>query len=280
MRVCILNVYSTATDGGNVYGVQASGTTTNPSTLLSTNAIQRTTINTYSSTTGSARALYVNGACQFAVRDSVYFAGQTGAAAGTNIIGVEVGNTSAFVSLKTSTVSGFIGDIMQPSLALTGTNPVLQLTATDLVNANSINGFGTNVLSNQTSFSVIGSISNNTYYLTPGNISGTSLLVTPLSIPYSQKTIVYSMTASYSTTIFSGDSIIITLLNSTSKNAAGTTIVSTTLNNANSGPIRLQNFSSTINPSNPNYLQVQITTNGMTKAAYNSNALFITLSLY
>ena len=127
MRVCVLNIYSTATDGGNVYGVLADGTTTNPSTLLSTNAIQRTTVNVYSSTTGSARALYVTGACQFAVRDSVYFAGQTGqTSTNINIIGVEVGNTGAFVSLKTSTVSGYTGDIKQPSLGLTGTNPVLQ----------------------------------------------------------------------------------------------------------------------------------------------------------
>ena len=158
----------------------------------------------------------------------------------------------------------------------------IQLTATDLVNANSIKGFGTNIQSNQIFYVVIGPISNGTYYLTPGNITGSSLNnACVFSLPYSQKTILYSMTAYYSIPILSGDSTIINLYNTTipGTGASGTNIVTTTLNNSNSGPIRLQNFASTFIPTT-NYLQVQIITNGMNAGVYNNHALFITLSLY
>ena len=285
LRVCILNIFSTASGAGYVYGVYSDGTTTNPTTLLSTNAIQRTTINVNSSTSGMARSLYVNGPCQFAVRDSVYFAGYTGATSGTNIIGVEVGNTGAFVSLKTSTVSGITGDIKQPALGLTGYNPVLQLTATDLINANSINGFGTNIQSNQITYIVTGSINNpggsGYYYLTPGNITGSSLNTSYVySLPFSQKTILYSAMI-YNSVAFTGPHyIIVKVYNTTNPAILGTLIFTTTLNPTNSNPIRIQNFASSFNPSTINYLQVTIIPNDLNGATHNNNALFITLSFY
>jgi hypothetical protein len=281
MRVCILNITNTSPGGGtpNTYGVHASGTTTNPTVLLSTNAIQRCTINV-TANVGTARALYVDGACQFAVRDSVYFANQGSGGSSTDIIGVEVANTGAFVSLKTSTVSGYTGgaDIKQASLGLTGTNPVLQLTATDLVNANSINGFGTNIESNQLFYVVIGAggnISNNSYYLSPGNVTANSLSTSVLSIPLSQKLIIYSCTI-YVSSIPTGRSITINLYNSTNSAVQGTQIATTKLTHTNTGPIRIQNFASTFVP-NVNYLQVVMITEGGNFALGN---VYTTISFY
>jgi hypothetical protein len=272
MRVCIVNVSSTGGDGGYVYGVYTDGTTTNPTTLTSTNAIQRSTINVYSGTTGPTRALYVNGPCQFSVRDSVYFAGSTGTT-GTNIIGVEAGNTGCNVFLKTSTVSGITGDIKQPALGITGSNPVLLLSATDLANSNSINGFGTSINSTQITYIATGNIdTNKSYYLRPGNNDAPTTSI--LSVPLNQKCIIYS-TSIYSSTIPNGSTYTISLYNTTNPAVQGTLITSGIITHT-TPYIKVQNFASTLNPLLPNYLQVKLTTDNNDTNIF----VYITISTY
>ena len=114
------------------------GSTTNPNIVLSTNAVQRTTTNVTSSATsgsGKIRGWYFTGPLQFSVRDIVIFANGSG---GSDTIGVETTNTSSFIIIKTSTVAGTNYDIRQPA-GLSVQNSGIQLCATDLINANTIN---------------------------------------------------------------------------------------------------------------------------------------------
>lgn len=86
LRTSVVNVTSGYTGASNVYGVYGptGTTTTNPRTLLSSNAIRGTTINVTSSTSGKIRGCYFDGPLQFTMRDTNVFA--EGA---TNVIGVE-----------------------------------------------------------------------------------------------------------------------------------------------------------------------------------------------
>ena len=210
-RVCIVNASSSATGGtGAVYGVYADGQTNlngqaNAYTLQSTNAMQRCTINANSflpGATGPVRGMYVapGSTCQMAVRDCVFYAGFTGTTGFA--IGVENGSTSSFISLKTSTVFGGTADISQPRFiggnsGTTGYKPSIQLTATDLVNANSIGGFSVNTSPNQVSYIVTGSFSGVQvkYYLLPGNAVANTIGGTVQGITFAQKTILFAMSA-------------------------------------------------------------------------------------
>ena len=286
MRVCIVNVTSNTTGSNSItYGILASGTGSNVSVLQSTNAIQRSTINV-TGPTGTIRALEVTGSVQFNVRDSVFYAGGP---TGINAIGVEA-NTGSFCYLKTSTIYGVQNDIKQASTVGTGAygstiTSNLLLSSTDLLNQNAdANGFITNTSPNQMSFVVIGAINHaNTYYLTPGNQIGSQLVSTSVfSIPFSQKTIIYSMSVylNGSTPFNNVTSITVSLYNSTNSISQGNLICSVTITPSNPSVI-IQNFSSTFNPfiSSPNYLQVVITGTG-TGSTDLTSALFITLSSY
>jgi hypothetical protein len=265
---------------GNIYGIYADGTTTNPFTLQSTNAMQRTTVNVNSTTTGRNCALYVSptATCQFAARDCVFFAN---AGTGATAVGIESGGTGSFLSIKTSSCSGTTNDIKQDTGGLTGAQSTIQLSSTDLLNANAdANGFTVNTCPSQLQFIVTSTIgNNNTFYLSPGSVSSTNLTNDNIvSIPFSQKLIIFGWAAYYSGTI--NNPVVICIYNTsspTSSSASGTLISTITLNTANQGPIRLQNFSSTFTTSN--YLQVVLRTSGGTVGSTN-DALLITLSTY
>ena len=290
LRTVVVNVGSTASsqDTGNIYGIYADGTTTNPFVVQSTNAMQRTTVNVNSTSRGRNCALYVSptATCQFAVRDCVFFANST---LGATAVGVECGGTGSFLSIKTSSCSGTTNDIKQDTGGLTGSQSTIQLSSTDLINANSdAYGFTTNASPNQIQFVVFGQIANNTYYLSSGNVTGSSLVAAAIaSIPFTSRTIVFAMTAFYSngaTGILAGDQVTINLFNTSTPNTGGSgTLVSSIILNSTTGapassPVRLQNFSSTYLTTN--YLQMQIVSSGMNNASYNNGTLLISISLY
>ena len=104
---CVINVTSTSTSIGDIYGLFSDSTTTNPRTLLSQNVMQRTTVNVISSSLGTIRGIYITNTCQFAISDSYISASGTSG----NIIGVESTISGSYVVLKTSIISGQTNDI-------------------------------------------------------------------------------------------------------------------------------------------------------------------------
>ena len=157
------------------------------------------------------------------------------------------------------------------------------MSATDLINANTdANGFTVNTNPSQLQFALTGAIDTGTYYLSPGNVSSSNLTTSNfVSIPFSQKLIIFGWGVYYSGTI--NHPMTISLYNTSvpaSSFASGTLISTITipvLAAANQLPIRLQNFSSTFTTSN--YLQVvlSITSNG---TGSTNDALIIYISCY
>lgn len=279
VRTCVCNVTSTGTDSSNIYGVYSDGINVNPTASRSFNVIQRLTTNVTSSTTGIVRGWYITGSVQFSVRDTVIFATGTGGA--SNVIGVESTNTSSLVILKASSISGSTHDIQQPALA-TSDDPVIRLFGVDLANANTnARGFGVNLSPNQLIFTVLGNIADGTYYLTPGSTQGSSLISTVFSIPFVQKTILFGILAYTQSTLAAGDSFQIKIFNTTTPTVggSGTQVNNTITLSPTTSMVRSQNFSSTLDPTVPNYLQIQIVSNGL-GTGYTNNAIFLTLSCY
>jgi hypothetical protein len=278
VRTCVVNVSSTATGGtGYTYGIYANSTATTslPFTLQSLNAMQRTTVNANSTggATGNVRALYIDpsSSCQFAVRDCVFYAGFTGATAAS--IGVENGSAGSFISLKTSSVYGTVNDVLQPLLGGTAygstATPTIQLSSTDLLNANSdARGFSVVSSANQMSFSITGNIAQNTsYYLLPGNVSTTAPFIGPdniLGIPFSQKTIVYSMTVYSNYTYTAADYVTINLYNSSAPPSVSSSNLFATCQinfNNHTSSFTINNFSSTFYPGRFLIMQLTIPSN-------------------
>jgi hypothetical protein len=299
LRVCVLNVSSTAVDSSTVYGIFSDGTTTNPTVVQSTNAVQRTTINVTSSATGAVRGMLFTGALQFIVRDATIFANGTGSS--QNVAGVECTNTGALIQIKTSTVSGEAVsgtthfNILQPSALANTDTPVIYLNATDILNGNSSSyGFGVNTQVNQIYYvlqgaaGADGNLTAGSYYMLPGNVypknidAVTGATGLYLSSPFPSKCVVIYANIFYTgTALTTGRAIVVNLRNSTSPTAEGTIFLTQTLSNGSQGPYRLQNFSSTFDPATPNYLQVQISTlgNNVLPAA-TSNAVYISIGTY
>jgi hypothetical protein len=274
---CILNVTSSTNSVGNAIGLFSDGTTTNAQVLQSNYVLRRSTINVSSSSIGLVRGLYITNTCQFAVRDCVIYA--TGSS--INIIGVESTSVGSYIMLKSSTVSGQVNDIKQPSGL---TNPVIILSSTNLINSNaSVNGFSISSQPTYIYYTVMGAIPTGIYYITPGNQIGTQLLSSAvLSMTFDQPTILYSATANYTSTLTGTQSILINLYNTTTPGIGGTGIkfASILLNNISSGPTKVQHFSSSFIPVNRSYLQVEVITSGITGAGFINSALFLSISQY
>ena len=275
IRVCLINVTSTVVALTNIVsGIFSDGTTTNPDVVLSTNAVQRTTTNVKSSTSGGGivRGWYFTGPLQFSIRDAVIFA------SGINSIGVESINTSSFIIIKTATIAGGLYDIKQPA-GLTVQNSGIQLTATDLINANSDdNGFSVNIESANFSFSIFGNFGNATHYLFPGTQNYNQLLTTPIGVPFPQNVIIFGgMLSAVVPTTMTGSATIY-LYNSTSSTSLSnpTEFSSISINNATRVSI-FNNKSSTFKKQ-INYLHVKLVCSGSVGTSI--DALFLVLSLY
>ena len=182
LRVCVVNVTSTAPGSSIAYGVISPGSSI--LTATSADAIRGSTINvTSSGTSGAKRGIYVAGANRFSVRDTNVFTTGTG----INHVAAEVNDPSGVLLVRTSTLNGTTYDIARP-------NGTLTLNSTDLVNSTTDgNSFTVGVDPNMTTFGIIGNINSAaTHYLIPGTIGYTDLPLTPFSIPFGQKIIIFS----------------------------------------------------------------------------------------
>ena len=266
VRVCLINVTSTvASLTKTICGIFADGATTNPDIVLSTNAVQRSTTNvTGNATSGSGkiRGWYFTGALQFSVRDTVIFANGS---VGSDTIGVETTNTSSFVIIKTSTISGTNYDIKQPS-GLSIQNTGIQLCATDLINANAdANGFRVNIETNSLLFSVLGNIGNssppNHHYLLPGTLNYNALSQVPVGIPFSQNVIIYSGILTAISTAMTGTATI-NLYNSTSSTSLTNPTPFVSFSVDNNSKVSVFNNASSTFKKQTSFLHIQFVSSG------------------
>ena len=217
LRNSIWTVTSTATGANTIVGVRSAGTSS--TAYSSPNAIQRSTINVISASTGASRGILVSGANRFAVRDIVIFARGTG----TNIVGVETTNASAVAEIKTTTISGALYDIDQVAGSIV-------LSATDLVNHNAnANGFTTVTAAPATTYGVTKNINSTsaTRYLLPGNTDFANLETTAIGVPMVQAAIIFQMGIYASSTLPAGAAVTFNLY----RNTVGTPFLTGTLNN-------------------------------------------------
>jgi hypothetical protein len=248
LRNSIWTVTSTATGSNTILGVRSAGTSPNPSQFSAPNAIQRSTINVISSSTGHTRGILVSGANRFAVRDIVVHARGTG----SDIIGVETTDAGAVFDCKTTTISGTLYDINR-------TAGTILLGATDLVNNNANgNGFSTSieaakllfVLGPYVSFTGQGTLTTTpagTYYLSPGT-SIANFATNVVGIPFGQKVIVFDGVISSTVAIPTGVTVTVTLYKSSTPNVLGTSFVSATLNSSTQNAV-VNNFATTFTTS-------------------------------
>ena len=274
LRTMVLNVTSTAGDGTFCYGVFATGTTTNPKVFQSSSAARAITVNVTANVTGVVRGIYVTGALQYSVRDIIVKATCTGSPA--DCIGVEGTNSGAFIVLKTSSVDGTTFDIKQPA-GLATNNPVIQLNATDLINANSdANGFTVNTEPSHLYYVGVGNWGVTTRYLFPGTVAYSALSVTPIGLPFPQKCIIFEAIISCQPALTGDDSVTLTLYKSLLPNTVGTAFATFTANVVNGSYVRFNNFSSTFNPV-VDFLQVTLTTNNLSDP---NTTLIVALGIY
>jgi hypothetical protein len=237
IRTCVLNVTSTATGAGNIYGVQSSSTSLTSATFTSASTFRACTINVSGTGTGSVRGILVDGPNRVTIRDVIVYASGTG----TNIIGVETTsntNQGSFIELKTSTIFGTTSDIKR-------TLGNILLNATDLSNANaSTLGFSMNTQTTNIFYSITGSIGNGTHYLLPGTSLYSNLNTVVFGAQFAQRGIAYEMKFAASAALAGADSFILTLY----KNTVGTPIATLTLNSANQS-VLVNNFSTTFSSS-------------------------------
>ena len=276
VRACLLTVSSTATDGSNVYGMFADGTTTNPTVPQSVDAVQRTTTNVTSSTTGIVRGWYLTGDIQVSVRDAVIFATAAGSAA--DVIGLECTNAGAYILVKSSTISGTTLDVKQSTALASTVSPIIILSYSALLN-NAAGAWGVGFATQQGSLSFVLSKfninANNTYYWSPGTIVEFAHLSTAIiGIPFIQRVLVFGGMMHSTTALGNGNSITLNLYASSASGTLGTLFATMALTNGSANPVRFQNDSATISTSQ--FLQVEMITAGFTGGG---NALNTTLDI-
>jgi len=286
IRTCVANVsYDGPTGSNAVYGILADGTSTNPKTYASSDTIRATTINVNvpnSGCTGSTiRGIYVSNACRFTTRDTnIYTNGPTGSNGSNVSIGVETTHTGAFVALKTSSIYGSTFDIKQPVIA-SGNNSTMELSNTDLINANAnSNGFTVNTAPSHIFYSIVASNFNSivSHYLTPGSLNFSNTSLNPIGINFAQTIIIFEaeLTVINPTNT---NTITINLYKTTTPMISPSSPFCTLSLSATAGAvstIKANNFSSTFN-SQTDYLIVQFSSSG---TLGNTDLLSISIAAY
>lgn len=240
LRPMVLNVTSTASGGGNVYGVQSSSTSTTSATFSSSSAIRGSTINVTASGTGAVRGIMIDGPNRFIIRDTIVYV--TGAA--TNIRGVETTsalNQGSVAELKTSSIYG-LSTAGATGADIERTAGSIILNATDLVNANANSkGFSVKTEPSNIFYGVVDNIGNATHYLLPGTIPYASLSTTVCGVPFSQKVIAFEAIFTAANALIGGDVATFNL----HKNAVSLTPFATATLNSSNQTVRVTNFSQT-----------------------------------
>lgn len=225
LRNSIWTITSTASGSPTIIGAKSSSTS---STAYSpANAIQRSTINVISSSSGISRGIYVNGPNRFSVRDIVVYARGTG----SNIVGAEVSNPSGVLEIKTSTIGGTTHDVNR-------TAGTMVIGATDLLN-NDANGnsFTPTQAPASFQFGIVNSLSDDRrYYLVPGTLTAANLnsetrtnsysSAKAFVLAFSQPSLVIEINITYTETLAKGQSITFYLY----KNNTAPHVLSLTLN--------------------------------------------------
>ncbi len=160
LRTSVVNVTSTATTNATVYGVRSPGTSSSPSIPTSIEALRACTVNVNTSAAaGAAVGILVSGANRLSMRDTNVFATGTGAIAAKTSV------SSAYLQIKTSSLSGTLYDI-----ARDGGDIILN--ATDLLNSTTDgNSFTVNTIASSYGFGMIGNINAGTNFLMHGTIN-------------------------------------------------------------------------------------------------------------
>jgi hypothetical protein len=236
IRTAVVNVTSSGATNKDIYGVLVTGTTSSPFTPSSSNLIRATTINaTSSSSGGKTRGLIVTSASNVCCRDTNVYAKGTNAV--QDVVGVDCANTSAYVQLKSCSVSGTAStgaihyDILQP--VLTNSDPTcLELANTDLINDNANgNGFTSNVNPSQTYFCVTGNLGTNFVYILPGTQTYNNASTNPIGLAFVQTAIIFqgSLQIFHNINITNGTIVTLELLRATDPTVAGTLLKTFTL---------------------------------------------------
>jgi hypothetical protein len=290
IRNFTLNVNSTsAGPTGSIIGLRSSGTSS--LNFTSADLISRTTINTNSSgSTGTYnRGILVNGPNRLQMRDTVVYSDGSGGT-GSNVIGIETADVSSIINVKTSSINGVLNDIKR-------TSGTLQLSFTDLINANSgALGFTVNTEPAHNFFALTGNVTSPgkgtitspaTYYLIPGTASSEFAPNVPTGIPFVQKVILFEGLLSFSPTpVPVGNTITVRMYASSTPNTLGTQFASLQLTGGSSTPVKFQNISQTFTSLNQ-FLQIEcsitgpnITASGSTPGSYNPPLIFCGIALY
>jgi hypothetical protein len=254
LRGIVVNTTSTSTNGNNVYGLFADGTTSNVDT--SSNILQRSTINVTSASSGICRGIYNTGSNYFSVRDANIFC--TGS--GSNLVGVENTHATGYTSVKTSTINGTTYDILR-------TAGTILLNATDLQNGNcGSTSFNVNTepshivftLGSQINYNGQGAETNTpigTYYCKAGTECA-NFATGIVGIPFVQRVIVFEGLVCASKLIINSQVVTVNFLKSSSSSNAGTAFASLVLNSTVQ-IARFQTASATFNPLT-DFLQIQV----------------------
>jgi hypothetical protein len=269
-RTGVLNVTSTASGGGNVYGIQSSSTSTTSASFTSSSAIRGSTINVTASGTGAVRGIIVDGPNRFSIRDTIVYV--TGAA--TNLRGVETtsaANQGSYAELKTSSIYG-LSTVGATGSDIMRTAGNIILNATDLVNATANSqGFSVKTEPSNIFYGVVGNIGNGTRYLLGGTTDYGTLSTILCGIPFSQKVIAFEAIFSASNALAGGDSAIFNLYRNTV--SAGTLFATATLNSSNQ-VVRLTSFSQTFISTDKMVCQL------VTSGGIGDNPLAATVAIY
>ena len=273
LRTCVVNVTSTATGAGNIYGFLSSSTSTTSATFSSASSVRATTVKVLGNGTGAIRGIYINGPNRFVIRDTIVYASGSGA----NVVGVETtssANQGSFAELKTSSIYGLSsGGVTTSSYDINRTAGTIQLSATDLVNANANgNSFSTLTEPAALQFSVSGNLNSHaTHYLLPGTSPYTNLETTAVGIPFLQPVLVFQLMVSAATTLPANSSITVNLY----KNTVGTPFTTATIN---SGTQTTRALTTSANFTIADKLIVQFVTGGT--ATVGQIPIFVSCSIY
>ena len=289
VRTCVANVTYNAVlelaQCPEMYGVLVSDTTT-PKTYSPADAIRGVTINVSSNRLGPTGpyGIDVIGTSYFGVRDSnIFCTGPTGTN-GPN--GIATNNTGCFSTYKQCSIAGSLYDLIQQQ-SPSGTSTI-QLTATDLINANANgNGFTVNMepshmffqLSSKLQFTGGGSeiaTTTGTYYLHAGsNCSNFSTNI--IGYPFVQKVIVFEGLVTTTQGLTGAQVVTVNFYKSSSSNVLGTLFAGPLVINSGTQTLKFQNKSATFNPLTE-YLQIRCVVSGADLTA--SNDVLVGVGLY
>jgi len=190
LRTAVVNVTSSGTNN-KVYGIRSIGTTTNPLTPSSSQAVRASTVNVTLNGSGSTGCgIYLNNSNRFSSRDVNYYCrGNTGTNTTYGCLSdVNGGGVTGYLEVRNCTIGGDTYDTGR----LGG---VLSLAFTDLVHTMTDgNSFSITPEASNQSYTLTGNrtSTNQTYNLLPGSVdkSTANLLAGGIQLPFTANTIV------------------------------------------------------------------------------------------